>query len=861
METGHTQIGNQVTEIVTDYGGYWRSGITNINPVLPNNSHNLLAFTYDSVRYSTGVNDALLTSNGLPFTARKFNAIAVSAVPGTLSTNTKMGLGALYDGVNNGASTPPPSAALSYYLMDGPQGLNLGTGVANLPVGVLRFDVTNLQAGSIGNGIPDILITQFANPSAATDKYSFRNAAGQIVGNEVSISLTALNVLGNWTADFYETTPTRTLQTAFRQTNRPLRMWAADLSVFGLDATNIGSVTGFQIQLSGESDQAFVAYNTSALGLAPDELPGGVSKQPSLWLKANNGPNTMTDAVAVSDWADKSGKANNASQSSVSLRPVFRLQGSNFNPTVNFAAQYLNTFQNLTVGDGQPYTSFVVMQNLAPTVAKNVLGSTGNFASVRQSLSAGNLPSVLHGANTVLGSTTAFGTSTRIWSTLYSGTANRLLLDQAVQQTGTTAGTFVNRPSQIGSHQGAVPAGNVNIAEVITYPMALSDNEIQRINSYLAIKYGITLSTNYLSCGSGLLFESDGPGTTFLYDNRITGIGRENCQLLNQKQSRSIVPGSMITMAAGDSIRATNADNTSLIPDGAYLLFGDNNGAVSWGSGTVGGFIESRIARTWKAVATNSAGAVKIRVPASSSTETVKLQSLPPLAVPFMLVKSDDNFMSGYTTVPLTLSNTNFETSYTFGPGTHYFTFGYRIVDPLPVSLVSFEAVADEEKYTVDLAWATASETNNDFFTIEKSVDGITWETLDRYPGAGNSNTPRSYTATDEQPAEGFSYYRLRQTDFDGGENLEGIRSVYLSPRFRFSLYPNPADDAVHIRGEGIDRVEVYDVSGKLCHTEYTASGTGCTVATDRFAEGTYYFKVITGDRSQVRKVVIGHAH
>ena len=88
-----------VTEVITDYGGYWKSGSGAINPIKPDNSHNLIAFSYNGVRYSTGVNDHLLQTKGLPFVAGDFKALPVSSITGAINGNTKIGLGAMYDGV------------------------------------------------------------------------------------------------------------------------------------------------------------------------------------------------------------------------------------------------------------------------------------------------------------------------------------------------------------------------------------------------------------------------------------------------------------------------------------------------------------------------------------------------------------------------------------------------------------------------------------------------------------------------------------------------------------------------------------------------------------------------------------------
>ncbi len=264
-----------VTELVTDYNGYWKSEHSANNAVKPQNSHNLVAFKYNGTRYSTGVNDALLTSRGDAFVAGDYKALPVHSVAAP-NTNTKIGLAASYDGVPNGASNPKPANNIPLYLTDGIKGLNLGTGVANLPAGEIMFAVTNMQTQLIGDGIPDLLITQIADPSSAQDSYEFTDANGNRVGNKVDINLNTLPVLGKWTADFYDasTTP-MTLVSGFTATDRDLRLWAADFSAFGINASNINRVVYFRIRLSGESDVAFVAYNNktfnvaSTLALAP----------------------------------------------------------------------------------------------------------------------------------------------------------------------------------------------------------------------------------------------------------------------------------------------------------------------------------------------------------------------------------------------------------------------------------------------------------------------------------------------------------------------------------------------------------------------------------------------------------------
>src|SRR5450432_96659 len=85
-----------VTEVITDYGGYWKSSAASMNSIKPDNSHNLVSFSYNGSRYSTGVNDTLLVNQGQSFIAGDYRALPVTTV-GTVSSNTKIGLGYMYD--------------------------------------------------------------------------------------------------------------------------------------------------------------------------------------------------------------------------------------------------------------------------------------------------------------------------------------------------------------------------------------------------------------------------------------------------------------------------------------------------------------------------------------------------------------------------------------------------------------------------------------------------------------------------------------------------------------------------------------------------------------------------------------------
>lgn len=122
------------------------------------------------------------------------------------------------------------------------------------------------------------------------------------------------------------------------------------------------------------------------------------------------------------------------------------------------------------------------------------------------------------------------------------------------------------------------------------------------------------------------------------------------------------------------------------------------------------------------------------------------------------------------------------------------FTFGSLNLtyNPLPIELLSFDAffLGDE----VELKWVTASEINNDFFTLEKTQDGINYEIVETISGAGNSTGVLNYSFVDSLPLKGVSYYRLKQTDFDGKFTYSELKMVQktIGNDFSFEIYPNP---------------------------------------------------------------------
>lgn len=137
---------------------------------------------------------------------------------------------------------------------------------------------------------------------------------------------------------------------------------------------------------------------------------------------------------------------------------------------------------------------------------------------------------------------------------------------------------------------------------------------------------------------------------------------------------------------------------------------------------------------------------------------------------------------------------------------------------PLPIELLDFKANSIDHE-TVVLEWQTASETNNAYFTIERSVDGVLWEEVARVDGAGSSVNVLGYVAYDYNLSSGVYYYRLKQTDFKGQFSYAHVVSVHVQrwTKYKIEIYPTLAENKVYLVGnkDELKYVSVSNVLGK----------------------------------------------
>lgn len=175
--------------------------------------------------------------------------------------------------------------------------------------------------------------------------------------------------------------------------------------------------------------------------------------------------------------------------------------------------------------------------------------------------------------------------------------------------------------------------------------------------------------------------------------------------------------------------------------------------------------------------------------------------------------------------------------------------------NPLPIELLSFTAQPNGSQ--VELKWSTASEKDNDHFTVERSMDAVDFTALLEVPGAGNSQNVIDYADTDPSPLDGLSYYRLRQTDIDGTTVVSEAVPVYFNGskgRPLQVLYSNDGLYLLHDFAPG-STLEVMDLTGRVIGSTGITENGLVKVPLDGLAHGVYLLRMSDGARVEGTRV------
>lgn len=429
--------------------------------------------------------------------------------------------------------------------------------------------------------------------------------------------------------------------------------------------------------------------------------PGGVANGLSHWYRADMNVTATGDGTSVTAWTDYASNVTSGQISTAAL-PVFKSGAANylnFNPGINFTATD-QKIGNITVGtlseldydvftltkDGMAGTRYfnIGMDNTTMNGANwDEPGFWANGSITRRdntggiNFNSGTLPFFASNVSSIM----YHNFHDQSFSKGLNGGVNGPVYTHAA--VGAVTGGHI-----FGSNAGAGTSGDDagflgSIGEVIIYGNGnITDEERNRVDAYLAIKYGITLDTsrNYLSSKGTVVWNKQ---TDSAYYHNVAGIGRDTISALYQKQSGSQQTNSnnQVLMGLGN-ILATNAANTGTLAEGQFLLWGDNgtvqamnNNAATYTTFSYNGTTTNRrMKRVWKVRNTGVGQTMKLRFPVAS-VGTTTLAAEDGCTQYAIIYASDENFTTGLVAAPLTVNGTDYEALNNFPQGTSYFTF------------------------------------------------------------------------------------------------------------------------------------------------------------------------------------------
>ncbi len=659
---------------------------------------------------------------------------------------------------------------------------------------------------------------------------------------------------------------------------------------FSSGTATVGTFAGNVITFSGisVSDGDFFT-----LGVANMPAPGGVVPNMQYWVKADLG---VTGGANASAWADQSGNAFNVTQATAANQPTIVSNRTNFNPAIQFDG----TNDQMTLTGGILGTSTYTDFNVFMLARTNTV--TASFAFLENMAAGGRLSATSPfsdnlvywdaggtGANQRL--TAAWGGNTAtnyIWGLTASTTATASGARQDIYRNGRRIANDNTMASSTGNNSvfnlGSSGGGNYyngEIDELVIYRGALTLSQLQKIQSYLAVKYGVTLdqtaaTSYYASDWNGatgtLIWDATAAGS---YKTDITAIGRDDNSALNQKQSASVNTGNILTIG-NTAIATDNASNANnFTTDKSFFSWAHNNAAVAgFGIVDMGTTVNSenivaRVARTWLAKETGTVGTLKLRFSMAAVLGVGGVAGANDLTDVRLLVDADGVFATGATSIaPTTFNNATdiVEFDYDFAPGTgFYFSIGSVNLStaPLPVELLSFEATPASDG--VDVKWVTASEVNNDYFVVQASPDAKAWYDVATVAGQGTKRSETKYQILDSTPLMGVSYYRLKQVDLDTRVSYSDLVKVdYQGAGIK--IFPNPSngkDVTIEINSVSAEvlTVEISSLQGQVLYT-YSVDNTEprrqrLLLDFTSLSQGMYFVSLKSTDKVRTTKLII----
>lgn len=542
----------------------------------------------------------------------------------------------------------------------------------------------------------------------------------------------------------------------------------------------------------------FLAWFSKALIAQTGPAGVGTSTTNVLWLKADAGTSSSTNNTAISFWNDQSGNAINTTQTVSAQQPSFATNVLNGFPAIQFDNVNSANLNDKLIGPDSPLLDNTAgLSFFMVTRPQNVDNNARSILSKRTAVSVDQSYMQFFFTGSLF--YTDMQTNNNRYNTVASFSANtNYIIDQFYDGNATAASrcrTYISgslnvtasesnsvipdnpSPLIVGSTDAtdSRPYGGY-IAETIIYRTALNDASRIIVDNYLSAKYNIALSTNNKYTGDDA---SNGD-----YDREVAGIGQES-GASNTSFSASVSGGLSLAVTTG-------LDNTDYILAGHAVA---TNTTITTDIGGITGSAIARWQRIWYLDVTNSSTNMTGNIEFDMSDGGMGTFTLGTTANYVLLYRAAQTGNWTELSVASSITGDRIQFNSIALTTDGYYTLGTKNFNasPLPVELISFTANALNEE--VLILWTTATEKNSESFEIERSTDGIHFETIHRQKAAGQSRITVNYTFLDKDPFTGLSYYRLKQIDFDGQFTFSKIVSVTENrTQNNIQVYPNPSN-------------------------------------------------------------------
>jgi hypothetical protein len=404
-----------------------------------------------------------------------------------------------------------------------------------------------------------------------------------------------------------------------------------------------------------------------------------------------------------------------------------------------------------------------------------------------------------------------------------------------------TPNTLLGQGLQIGGWNSFSLNSNATISEIILHSYALNPAEKAVVENYLSEKYSVVLSsTDYYS------------GHTGLYINEVQGIGTSDGTVANS-QTYSASSGGLEIKTANGTFNTANK----------YVFTGYSQVSNSISIANLGTVptVQQRWNRVWYL---DKTGTVDITMSFNFATSGISGFATPAGTNYVLLYSSTDpyafqNLTASNGIIPTVAGSIVSFTITNASLANGYYTIGTTntSISPLPIELLNFSV--SEEKQNVLLSWQTLSEKNNNYFTIQRSSDLITWNDISDIKAAGNSNSLINYSFKDRNPLKGISYYRLKQSDLDGKSTYSAMASVSLVNNGTIAIYPNPTENELTLEGYNVENVNfrLIDNLGQEMPVKFSAQPGKTMIDLTEIPGGIYNLLVETIDKRYLSKKII----